>query len=273
LHRTRVPIETVCDDHAFDDTKTDDGVLAPTQSTGNNFKAGTRGAAAVTSLPIPSPSGLRAVHPNCATNAEAAVTSKRIPVVDDSSDEEDQGSNIVSTSIPSKACGSAVACSARSDIPVDEDSEDSKHECPTEPTEIGNVATADPVPTTTGGWPAPEHPGDAPATPRQKSEELKEAGNSAFKQKDFDLAKKCYDQAIAAYPAADAPYLNRARLQLDQNFASCIQDCTTVLQLHPPRNRKLKAYLRRGNARLKMGDLDGASQDCQVQSCRLLSVL
>jgi hypothetical protein len=107
--------------------------------------------------------------------------------------------------------------------------------------------------------------GTPPVTPLQRAEELKEQGNAAFMANDLMGAKRSYGEAILAYPVMDAVYSNRAAVHLKEAaWGDLVRDCTTVLELDPPSDRKFKAHLRRAHGRLQLGDVAGAQTDLRV---------
>ncbi|BGP35839.1 hypothetical protein JCM10296v2_007691 [Rhodotorula toruloides] len=93
-----------------------------------------------------------------------------------------------------------------------------------------------------------------------KAEELKAAGNAAFKAGNFDLALANYSTAIQLDPSVSAYALNRAAVHLKlSNWRDAERDSTTALELDGGANPK--ALYRRGLARKGLGKLSGAKED------------
>ncbi|BGO96113.1 hypothetical protein NBRC10512_002945 [Rhodotorula toruloides] len=93
-----------------------------------------------------------------------------------------------------------------------------------------------------------------------KAEELKAAGNAAFKAGNFDLALANYSTAIQLDPSVSTYALNRAAVHLKlSNWRDAERDSTTALELDGGANPK--ALYRRGLARKGLGKLSGAKED------------
>lgn len=83
--------------------------------------------------------------------------------------------------------------------------------------------------------------------------DLKNRGNTMFREKKFAEAKKFYDAALAAMPRGEAGNKERANCLNNRaachvkmgDFVGCVEDCTAVLEVEPPNE---KARLRRGIA-------------------------
>ncbi|BGP03953.1 TPR_REGION domain-containing protein [Rhodotorula toruloides] len=93
-----------------------------------------------------------------------------------------------------------------------------------------------------------------------KAEELKAAGNAAFKAGNFDLALANYSTAIQLDPSVSTYALNRAAVHLKlSNWRDAERDSTTALELDGGANPK--ALYRRGLARKGLGKLSAAKED------------
>lgn len=91
----------------------------------------------------------------------------------------------------------------------------------------------------------------------------KELGNAAYKAKDFETAIAHYNKAIELYDEDISFITNRAAVKFEQgDFEGCIADCDAAVE----RGRELRAdyklvaraMTRKGNAMVKLGDLEGA---------------
>ena len=97
-------------------------------------------------------------------------------------------------------------------------------------------------------------------SPAEQAAEQKRLGNEAFKRKDLDGAIRCYSKAVDLDPAQALYLSNRAAAYLAQkDFEKAAADCTAALELEPG----IKAFARRGTARVALGDLTGAADDFQ----------
>ena len=106
--------------------------------------------------------------------------------------------------------------------------------------------------------------------------ELKEKGNQAYKDCDFDLAVKCYTEALPEVEQArrgpkreilKSLWNNRAACLLELGeWERCEADCTAVLQKFDPGNDK--ARYRRSRARRQQGKLFMAMDDLEVAKKR-----
>ncbi|KAK3095497.1 hypothetical protein FSP39_015344 [Pinctada imbricata] len=101
---------------------------------------------------------------------------------------------------------------------------------------------------------------------RKEAQDLKEEGNSLFKDQKYEEAIICYTKAVKCCPKdfvkdRSIMYSNRAacRLRMD-NVEEAIRDCTRALDLHP---HYLKALLRRAELYEKKEKLDEALLDYQ----------
>ncbi|BGP28060.1 hypothetical protein JCM10295v2_007047 [Rhodotorula toruloides] len=95
-----------------------------------------------------------------------------------------------------------------------------------------------------------------------KAEELKAAGNAAFKAGNYDLALANYTTAIQLDPSVSTYALNRAAVHLKlANWRDAERDSTTALKLDGGANPK--ALYRRGLARKGLGKLSAAKEDLE----------
>ena len=73
------------------------------------------------------------------------------------------------------------------------------------------------------------------------AEELKQKGNSLFRDGEYQTAIRYYTKAIEQDPANDILYSNRAKsYQLLENFSEAINDAFEAIGLNP---NNIKAYL------------------------------
>jgi len=91
----------------------------------------------------------------------------------------------------------------------------------------------------------------------------KEAGNAAYKRRDFAEALARYDAAIALDPSDISFLTNRAAVHLEQgDFAACVADCDAAVEAGQAARADFKAIARalarKGSALQKSGDLAGA---------------
>eukprot|EP00756_Hemistasia_phaeocysticola_P016332 Hpha_TRINITY_DN15469_c4_g13::TRINITY_DN15469_c4_g13_i1::g.174595::m.174595/K09527/DNAJC7; DnaJ homolog subfamily C member 7 len=84
----------------------------------------------------------------------------------------------------------------------------------------------------------------------------RQAGNEAFRAKDFALAFECYTQAIESTPDSAILLTNRAAagIQLGK-FVQAEKDCERAIELDP---RCVKAYGRQAKSKWMRGELDEA---------------
>ena len=98
---------------------------------------------------------------------------------------------------------------------------------------------------------------------RAKAQEEKQAGNAAYKKKDFETALAHYTTAMEL-DAKDISYLtNRAAVYFEMGkLDECIKDCDAAIEKGPALRADYKmiarALTRKGNALRKKGDLEGA---------------
>ena len=96
------------------------------------------------------------------------------------------------------------------------------------------------------------------------SEELRELGNEAFKKGQVDDALNFYLQALHADPTSPLPFLNSAVCHLKmQNWEQVTEMCNEALSRD---GTLLKAYYRRGLARMQLGELRMAITDLKMAS-------
>jgi DnaJ family protein C protein 7 len=96
-----------------------------------------------------------------------------------------------------------------------------------------------------------------------KQEEAKEKGNSAFKSGDNQAAVKHYTEGINLDPynktISSTLYANRAAAYMKlKKFTEALADCNKAIELN---DDYAKAYLRRGEVRMELGDYDDATRD------------
>ena len=96
---------------------------------------------------------------------------------------------------------------------------------------------------------------------RKEALAAKEAGNAAYKKRDFDTAIANYDKAIELDPE-DVSFLNNLAANLEKgDFVACISDCDTAIEKGRSTRADYtviaKAMTRKGNALVKQGELEG----------------
>lgn len=97
----------------------------------------------------------------------------------------------------------------------------------------------------------------------QKVEELKEKGNLAIKESDFDQSIKIYDEALLVDPnnkkLNSVILSNRALAWVKKSeFKKALEDVNLSIELN---ESYFRAYLRRADIRCKMGEYDAAIAD------------
>lgn len=119
---------------------------------------------------------------------------------------------------------------------------------------------------------APAPPADVPVAPestedaaKAKALECKEKGNGHYKNKEFEEAIACYNQAIELYdgPESVSFLTNRAAVYFEMaKYEECIKDCDDAyhkgLSAHVDFKVLGRALTRKGNALKKMGRLEDA---------------
>lgn len=98
---------------------------------------------------------------------------------------------------------------------------------------------------------------------REAALKEKEAGNAAYKKKEFEEAIKHYNKAIDLYSGDISFISNRAAVKFEQgDFDGCIADCDEAVEkgreIRADYKLIARALTRRGNAQVKLGDLEGA---------------
>lgn len=130
---------------------------------------------------------------------------------------------------------------------------------------------ADSKPTASPAEPPAKKPAPAPAKEpevavseeRKRALAAKDAGNEAYKKRDFETAIAKYNEAIELDPE-DVSFLNnRAAANLEKgDFDACIVDCDTAIEkgraLRADYTIIAKAMTRKGNALVKLGMLEEA---------------
>jgi len=96
-------------------------------------------------------------------------------------------------------------------------------------------------------------------------EEAKQKGNDAFKSGDYSKAIQYYTEGIEQDPknrnVVSTLYANRAAAYMKaKKFQDALSDCNKAIELN---DQYAKAYLRRGEIKMELGDYDGATIDFQ----------
>ncbi len=96
-------------------------------------------------------------------------------------------------------------------------------------------------------------------------EEAKKKGNDAFKSGDHKSAIQYYTEGIDQDPknrnVISTLYANRAAAYMKaKKFQEALSDCNKAIELN---EEYAKAYLRRGEIKMELGDYDGATRDFQ----------
>lgn len=99
----------------------------------------------------------------------------------------------------------------------------------------------------------------------QKLEDLKEKGNQAIKESNFDESIKIYDEALLVDPnnrkLNSVILSNRALAWVKKHeFKKALEDVNQSIYLN---EQYFRAFLRRADIRLKMGEFDAAVLDYQ----------
>lgn len=113
--------------------------------------------------------------------------------------------------------------------------------------------------------PVPEQKAPEPevSAERKAALEAKEAGNAAYKKRDFDTAIANYDKAITLDPEDISFVNNRAAANLEKgDYDACIADCNSAIEkgrsIRADYTIIAKAMTRKGNALVKQGKLEEA---------------
>ncbi|XP_014488069.1 PREDICTED: RNA polymerase II-associated protein 3 [Dinoponera quadriceps] len=95
----------------------------------------------------------------------------------------------------------------------------------------------------------------------EKATEYKEEGNRFVQQKEWDKAIVSYSKAIEVFPYDAVFYANRALCYLKQdNLHLAHEDCSSAIEMN---DTYVKAYHRRGTARMGLKQYEEAKQDIQ----------
>jgi stress-induced-phosphoprotein 1 len=90
------------------------------------------------------------------------------------------------------------------------------------------------------------------------AQEWKEKGNAFIKNKQYDEALKCYNEAILADPNDHIHYSNRSACYLNlNNFEKALEDANQCISIKPD---WAKGYLRKGTAEFKLEKPDEAAE-------------
>lgn len=97
------------------------------------------------------------------------------------------------------------------------------------------------------------------ADSQSRADELKQQGNTAFKEKHYALAQQFYTKALDVDPTNPQLWGNRAfaAIRLEE-FGSAIADASKALELDP---KYAKAFYRRGDASYALGHFKDAVRD------------
>ena len=96
--------------------------------------------------------------------------------------------------------------------------------------------------------------------------ELKEKGNAAFQKKKFELAEKCYSEAIDLNMGSRLLWTNRAKCRnVMKKYEEALSDCDSALSINP---KCTKTIEQKGNAFLRLGRFDEA-RNCFESLCPL----
>ena len=141
----------------------------------------------------------------------------------------------------------------------DAEKEFEAHEADSKPSQPAPAAAA-PAPE-----PVPEQKAPEPevSAERKAALEAKEAGNAAYKKRDFDTAIANYDKAITLDPEDISFVNNRAAANLEKgDYDACIADCNSAIEkgrsIRADYTIIAKAMTRKGNALVKQGKLEEA---------------
>ena len=137
-----------------------------------------------------------------------------------------------------------------------------EHEADSKPTVAAAESKPAPPPEPKAPEPVKEPEPEVSET-RKEALAAKEAGNAAYKKRDFDTAIANYDKAIELDPE-DVSFLNnRAAANLEKgDYVACISDCDTAIEKGRSTRADYtviaKAMTRKGNALVKQGELEAA---------------
>ena len=93
-----------------------------------------------------------------------------------------------------------------------------------------------------------------------EAQKLKQLGNNAYKEKDFDTALEYYGEAIELDPKEITYYLNVAAVQISMNnWPECVMVCQRAIRIGQENganpNLIAKGYARMGRGQKELGDL------------------
>ena len=144
----------------------------------------------------------------------------------------------------------------------DAEKEFGAHEADSKPSQPAPAAAAAAAP---APEPAQEQKAPEPevSAERKAALEAKEAGNAAYKKRDFDTAIANYDKAITLDPEDISFVNNRAAANLEKgDYDACIADCNSAIEkgrsIRADYTIIAKAMTRKGNALVKQGKLEEA---------------
>jgi len=140
----------------------------------------------------------------------------------------------------------------------DAEKEFGAHEADSKPSQPAPAAAPAPEPVPEQKAPEPEVSAE-----RKAALEAKEAGNAAYKKRDFDTAIANYDKAITLDPEDISFVNNRAAANLEKgDYDACIADCNSAIEkgrsIRADYTIIAKAMTRKGNALVKQGKLEEA---------------
>jgi stress-induced-phosphoprotein 1 len=101
---------------------------------------------------------------------------------------------------------------------------------------------------------------------KERAAECKERGNAHYKKKEFDMALKAYDEAVALDAANMTYHLNKASVYLEmKDLEHCLQACDQAIEVgrqnHASYESIAKALERRGNAYFKHDMVEDALRE------------
>nr|POE54550.1 acetylesterase [Quercus suber] len=86
-----------------------------------------------------------------------------------------------------------------------------------------------------------------------QADQLKEQGNTAFKNQDYETAEALYTQAIQKYSRNQFIFTNRANARLKlQKWEGAVDDCLKSIEISGPRGQNHKAYYFLAQAQLAL---------------------
>ncbi|KAJ5066190.1 hsp70-hsp90 organizing protein [Anaeramoeba ignava] len=98
---------------------------------------------------------------------------------------------------------------------------------------------------------------------KDQAQAIKEKGNKHFRNKEFDKALECYDEAITLYPNEMSFYNNKAAVYVEmKEYEKCHETLDQAIEygrkIYAPFPEIAKLFARKGNAYRKNGDLKSA---------------